>query len=208
MRLRDRRRETLFIDARGLGTMETRTLKVLTDADIAKIADAYHAWRETGGRYADEPGFCKSATTEEIAAQGYVLTPGRYVGTAAAEEDDEPFEEKMERLTATLREQMAEGARSTNDQQGAGRGGLWLVIGEVLSLSEARVSLLDCDHRTPKRGKRWVFPYVHDSLEMRNGEIDVGSGCGKYPASDFSSNGQKRPRLARTIFLLSADATR
>jgi type I restriction enzyme M protein len=51
----------------------------LTDADVGKIADAYHAWRETGGRYADEPGFCKSATTEEIAAQGYVLTPGRYI---------------------------------------------------------------------------------------------------------------------------------
>jgi type I restriction enzyme M protein len=108
MRLRDRRRETLFIDARGLGTMQTRTLKVLTETDIAKVADAYHAWRETGGRYADEAGFSKSATTDQIAAHGYVLTPGRYVGTAAAEEDDEPFDERMKRLTATLREQMAE----------------------------------------------------------------------------------------------------
>jgi type I restriction enzyme M protein len=110
-RLRDRRRETLFVDARALGEMETRTLKVLTGADIAKVAGAYHAWRETGGAYADEPGFCKAATTEEIAAQGYVLTPGRYVGTAAAEEDAEPFDGKMKRLTATLREQMAEGTR-------------------------------------------------------------------------------------------------
>jgi type I restriction enzyme M protein len=109
-RLRDRRRETLFIDARKLGTMETRILRVLSDADVAKIADSYHTWRETGGRYADEPGFCKSATTEEIAAQGHVLTPGRYVGTAAAEGDGEPFAEKMARLTAALREQMAEGA--------------------------------------------------------------------------------------------------
>src|SRR5208283_3316094 len=92
--LRDRRRETLFINARGLGTMESRTLKVLTDADIAKVADAYHVWRETDGRYADEAGFCKVATTEEIAAGGYVLTPGRYVGTAAAEEDEEPFGDK------------------------------------------------------------------------------------------------------------------
>ena len=91
--------------------METRTLKVLTDADIAKVAGAYHAWRETCGAYADEPGFCKAATTEEIAAQGYGLTPGRYVGAAAEEEDAEQFEEKMKRLTATLREQMAEGAR-------------------------------------------------------------------------------------------------
>jgi type I restriction enzyme M protein len=110
-RLRDRRGETLFIDARKLGTMETRTLRGLTEADVARIAGAYHAWRETGGRYADEPGFCKSAMTEEIAAQGHVLSPGRYVGTAAAEGDDEPFAEKMARLTATLREQMEKGAR-------------------------------------------------------------------------------------------------
>ena len=110
-RLRDRRGETLFIDASKLGMMETRTLRILTDADVAKIADAYHAWRETGGRNADEPGFSKSATTEEIASQGYVLTPGRYIEIAAAEGDNEPFEEKMARLTATLREQMAEGAR-------------------------------------------------------------------------------------------------
>jgi type I restriction enzyme M protein len=109
--LRDRRGETLFIDARKLGTMETRTLRVLTEADVAKITGAYHAWRETGGRYADESGFCKSATTEEIAAQGHVLTPGRYVGTAETEGDDEPFEEKMARLAGSLREQMAEGAR-------------------------------------------------------------------------------------------------
>jgi len=110
-RLRNRRGETLFIDARKLGMMETRTLRILAEADVAKIADAYHAWRETGGRYADERGFCKSATTEEIAAQGYVLTPGRYVGTAATERDDEPFEEKMARLIAAVRTQIEEGAR-------------------------------------------------------------------------------------------------
>ncbi len=111
IRLRNRTRETLFIDARGLGTMQTRTLKMLTDSDIARVADTYHAWRESEGRYADAPGFAKSATTEEIAAQAYVLTPGRYVGTAAADEDDEPFDARMARLTATLREQMAEGAQ-------------------------------------------------------------------------------------------------
>src|SRR5205085_8945165 len=110
LRLRDRRGETLFIDARKLGIMETRTLRVLTEADVAKIADAYHAWREMAGHYADEPGFCKSATTGQIAAKGYVLTPGRYVDPATAEGDDEPFDEKMARLTATLREQMTEGA--------------------------------------------------------------------------------------------------
>jgi type I restriction enzyme M protein len=108
-KLRDRRRETLFIDARKLGTMESRTLKVLTDADIGKVAETYHAWRESGGRYADEQGFAKSATTDEIAKQGYVLTPGRYVGAAAADEDDEPFKDRMTRLTGALREQMVEG---------------------------------------------------------------------------------------------------
>ncbi|MDZ5448269.1 class I SAM-dependent DNA methyltransferase [Labrys sp. ZIDIC5] len=111
MKLRDRRRQTLFIDARGLGTMQTRTLKVLTEADISKVADTYHAWRETGGRYSDEPGFAKSATTTQIAEQGYVLTPGRFVGAAAADKEDEPFEERMKRLRATLRDQMAETTR-------------------------------------------------------------------------------------------------
>ena len=109
MKLRDRRRQTLFIDARGLGVMESRTLKVLGEADIAKVADTYHAWRETGGQYADVAGFAKAAATAEIAAQGYVLTPGRYVGTAVAEEEDETFDVRMTRLTATLRDQMTEG---------------------------------------------------------------------------------------------------
>lgn len=111
LKLRDRRRETLFIDARKLGAMQTRTLRVLSDADIARIADAYYAWREPGRRYADEPGFCKAATTDEIAAQGYALTPGRYVGTAAADEEGEPFDQRMARLTAMLREQISEGTR-------------------------------------------------------------------------------------------------
>jgi type I restriction enzyme M protein len=109
-KLRDRRGETLFIDARELGTMETRTLKVLTQDDIATISDTYHAWRETGNGYADVPGFAKAVTTAQIATEGYVLTPGRYVGTGAVEEDAEPFANKMERLTATLREQVAQGA--------------------------------------------------------------------------------------------------
>lgn len=109
--LRDRRRETLFIDARKLGTMETRTLKVLTDEDVDKIALAYHSWREKGGRYTDEPGFSKAVSTDQIAAQGYVLTPGRYVGTAAADEDTEPYDDKLLRLVTTFREQAAEGAK-------------------------------------------------------------------------------------------------
>ena len=108
--LRNRRRETLFIDARGLGTMETRTLKVLRADDVARVADTYHAWREKGDAYADVPGFARSVSTDAIAGQGFVLTPGRYVGTAAAEADAEPFAERMARLTGELRAQMAEGA--------------------------------------------------------------------------------------------------
>ena len=131
----------------ALGTMETRTLKVLTDADIAKVADTYHAWRETGGRYADEAGFCKSATTAEIAAQSYVLTPGRYVGTAATEEDEEPFDEKMKRLTAMLREQMAEGASSTSGFGRTGRGGLWVVMALEIAQRFIRLPFISTDRR-------------------------------------------------------------
>lgn len=109
-KLRDRTNEILFIDARNLGTMASRTLKELTDEDIAKVADTYHAWREVGGRYEDVQGFTKSATLKEVEAQGFVLTPGRYVGTEAAEEDTEGFDAKMMRLTKVLGEQIAEGA--------------------------------------------------------------------------------------------------
>lgn len=101
-RFRNRQGETLFIDARKLGTMVDRVHKELTDEDIRKIADTYHAWRgdkDCNKKYEDIPGFCKSATIEEIRKHGYVLTPGRYVGAAEVEDDGEPFEEKMKRLT-------------------------------------------------------------------------------------------------------------
>ncbi|WP_152050808.1 class I SAM-dependent DNA methyltransferase [Tautonia marina] len=112
-RFRDRRGETLFIDARKLGSLVDRTHRELSDDEIARIARAYHAWRgePDAGPYADVPGFCKAATQEEIAAHGFVLTPGRYVGAEDVEDDGEPFEEKMGRLVATLREQQAEAAR-------------------------------------------------------------------------------------------------
>ncbi|WP_349630818.1 type I restriction-modification system subunit M [Bradyrhizobium liaoningense] len=109
--LRDRTTEILFIDARGLGTMVSRTLKELTDEDIDKIANTYHAWREVRGDYADVPGFAKAASMKEVAAQGFVLTPGRYVGTEEAEADDEAFDAKMARLTEAVRKQMAEGVQ-------------------------------------------------------------------------------------------------
>jgi type I restriction enzyme M protein len=112
-RFRDRRGETLFIDARKMGTLIDRVHRELTDEDVAKIAGAYHAWRgdKGAGKYADVPGFCKAAKLDAIRKHGHVLTPGRYVGAEAAEDDGEPFEEKMQRLVAQLREQQAEGAK-------------------------------------------------------------------------------------------------
>ena len=112
-KFRDRRGEVLFIDARKMGRMVDRTHRELTDEDIQRIARTYHAWRgeEDAGEYEDVPGYCKSATLEEIRKHGHVLTPGRYVGAEAQEDDGEPFDEKMKRLTATLREQQAEAAK-------------------------------------------------------------------------------------------------
>jgi type I restriction enzyme M protein len=111
--LRDRRGQVLFIDARHMGVMVDRTRRELTDEEIKKIADTYHAWRgeKDAGEYADVPGFCKSATLDEIRKHDYVLTPGRYVGAAAQEDDGEPFEVKMARLAAQWRKQRAEAAR-------------------------------------------------------------------------------------------------
>ena len=110
--LRDRSGEVLFIDARQMGVMVDRTHRELTEEEIRKIADTYHNWRGDGpGKYEDVPGFCKSATVEEIRRHGYVLTPGRYVGVPPSEEDTEPFEEKMARLVAELRERQAEARR-------------------------------------------------------------------------------------------------
>lgn len=121
---RDRRGQTLFIDARKLGTLVDRIHRELTEDDIQRIAGTYRAWKdddaawrdaatkarltlpaEPGSGYQDIPGFCRSATKDEIATHGHVLTPGRYVGAAEAEAEGEPFEEKMKRLTTELREQ-------------------------------------------------------------------------------------------------------
>jgi type I restriction enzyme M protein len=112
-RFRDRRGEVLFIDARKMGRLVDRTHRELTDEEIARIARTYHAWRgeKDAGEYKDVPGFCKSATLEEIRKHGYVLTPGRYVGAAEQEQDDEPFDQKMQRLVTQLREQQAEAAK-------------------------------------------------------------------------------------------------
>ena len=107
----ERRGQTLFIDARALGHMVDRAERALSDDDIARIADTFAAWRGIEGEYEDVPGFARSATTAEIKAAGYALTPGRYVGTAPTEDDGEPLDEKVERLTKELFEAMDESAR-------------------------------------------------------------------------------------------------
>ncbi len=112
-RFRDRRGETLFIDARKMGTLIDRVHRELTDEDVAKIAGSYHAWRGDKGAsdYEDVVGFCKAAKLDDIRKHGHVLTPGRYVGAEAVEDDREPFADKMKRLIATLREEQAEAAK-------------------------------------------------------------------------------------------------
>jgi type I restriction enzyme M protein len=104
-KFRNRHDEILFIDARKMGTMVTRKNRELTDDDVAKITAVYHSWRTIDGKYEDVKGFCKAAKISEVEKNGFVLTPGRYVGTDYIEEDDEVFDEKMKRLTAELCEQ-------------------------------------------------------------------------------------------------------
>lgn len=111
---RDRVGEVLFIDARKLGTMVDRTRREFTPEDIAKITDTYHQWRNKGGEYEDVPGFCKLASKEEIERQGYVLTPGRYVGAEDAEDDGVPFAERIAGLRERLGKEFDEGRKLEN----------------------------------------------------------------------------------------------
>lgn len=105
---RKRDNKILFIDARNLGFMADRTHKEFSEEDIKKVADTFHAWRGTNNQeYNDELGFAKVATLEEIKENDYILTPGRYVGLVQEEDDSEPFEEKIERLTTELSVQFA-----------------------------------------------------------------------------------------------------
>jgi type I restriction enzyme M protein len=110
---RDRRGQVLFINAGKLGRLVDRIHRELTDDDVGRIARNYHSWRgeKDAGKYEDIPGFCKVATLDEIRKHGHVLTPGRYVGAEAAEDDGELFEEKMKRLATMLRGQQADAAK-------------------------------------------------------------------------------------------------
>lgn len=107
--------KTLFIDARSMGTMVSRRLREMTDADIGKIAATFETFE--AGTLEDEAGFCATATTEDIAKQDYILTPGRYVGLAEQEDDGEPFDEKMARLTEELSGLFAESHRLEKEIQ-------------------------------------------------------------------------------------------
>jgi type I restriction enzyme M protein len=100
-----RKKEILFIDASEMGFLKDRVHRELTDEDIDKISDTYHKWRKDPEKYEDEKGFSKSAQMEEVEKNVFTLTPGRYVGMKDVEDDGIPFEEKMEKLTATLKEQ-------------------------------------------------------------------------------------------------------
>ena len=117
-KLRNRQGEVLFIDARNLGYMKDRVLRDFTQEDLNHVTEIFHLWQCEQGMscapsepYQDWPGFCKSATLEDIAKHDYVLTPGRYVGAAAEEDDGEPFAEKMARLTGQLKTQFEESDR-------------------------------------------------------------------------------------------------
>jgi hypothetical protein len=142
-RFRDRCGATLFVDARKLGTMVDRVHRELTDADIAEITGTYHAWRgdRDACEYADVPGFCKSASLDDIRKHGHVLTPGRYVGAGAAEEDNEPFDEKMGRLVPHLLPTSFRPASSTPSWATFRRDGRCARSTRSLMLSTARPSV-------------------------------------------------------------------
>lgn len=106
---RKREGEVLFIDARALGRLETRRLRVFDDEDIAKIADTYHAWRNHTGGYEDVPGFARAASLDEIREHNFMLNPSRYVGTEEEETDSEPVEGKIARLKTSLLEEFDRG---------------------------------------------------------------------------------------------------
>ena len=108
---RDRAGEVLFIDARKLGYMVDRVLRAFTAEDTARIVSTFHAWKRDKDAYEDIPGFCYSATLDEIAEHGHVLTPGRYVGAEEVEDDGIPFADKMATLTTELADQFAESAK-------------------------------------------------------------------------------------------------
>jgi type I restriction enzyme M protein len=123
-RFHERRKHILFIDARKLGRLVDRTHKELSAEDIQRIAATYHAFRGDpgAGEYEDVAGFCKNATLDEVAANGYVLTPGRYVGAEDIGDDGESFDQKMQQLAAQLSTQMQESNKLDEEIKGVFKG--------------------------------------------------------------------------------------
>ena len=148
---RDRSSEILFIDARKLGVMVDRTRREFEDDDIAKITNTYHRWRE-GQDYEDVPGFCKSAELDAIMGHGHVLTPGRYVGAEKQEDDSEPFENKMKRLVAQLREQQTEAARLDDAIRRQPQGAwVWWISGRNLAGATWQASSMGKPFNSPEQ---------------------------------------------------------
>jgi len=116
-KFRDRRQETLFIDARKMGTVVDRVHRDLSEQEILHISRTYHAWRGeiNVGTYKDVPGFCMNAKAEGIAAQGYILTPGRYVGAEEVEDEGAPFDESFPHLVTRLKDQLLESDQLTKN---------------------------------------------------------------------------------------------
>lgn len=122
-KFRSRENEVLFIDARNLGEMVDRKHRELSDEDIKKIADTYHNYRNSDGKYEDVKGFCKVAILDEVKDNDYILTPGRYVGIEDVEDDGVPFDEKMKMITSELDELFKE-SRNLEDEIRRNLGGI------------------------------------------------------------------------------------
>ena len=170
--LNDRRGEVLFIDARNMGTLVDRTERILTDEDIAKIAGAYHAWRGTPSareaslKYEDIPGFCYSATLDEVRKHDHVLTPGRYVGAAESDDDDgEPIAEKIDRLTKELFTHFEESARLeqvVRNPVGAPR----CLSGRIARVGDSKRDLIATAMNLDSASETGPFPVVVDRQEL------------------------------------------
>lgn len=171
---RDRKKEILFIDARKLGSMADRTHKEFNDEDIKKITDAYHSWRgqTKAGEYEDVKGFCKSATVDEVREHEYILTPGRYVGIEDAEDDGEPFEEKMTRLTSELGEQFAKSGQ-LEDEIHKNLGGLGMGFENWITdqATDFCYKVIDGTHDSPK--KRESGKHLITSRHLKGYQLDL-----------------------------------
>lgn len=159
--------KTLFIDARKMGTMVSRKLRELTEEDIKKIADTYTAFVD--GTLEDVKGFCAIADTDEIEKQDYILTPGRYVGIEEQEDDGEPFEDKMNRLTSELSEMFAKSHELEAEIRK-----IWGLLDmkyDVYTMEEALDEIIDYRGKTPQKVDKGGVPTL-SAKAIKNNCID------------------------------------